>query len=80
MKINRLKTRDYSIIIGKNSISNLTTEIKKHCPKCKKVMDDKRVKDEKKAYENLAKANLGMFVIMPTTYAIIMRLTILLAE
>ena len=37
MKINRLKTKDYSIIIGKNSISNLTTEIKKHCPKCKKV-------------------------------------------
>ena len=45
MKINRLKTKDYSIIIGKNSISNLTTEIKNHCPKCKRiaVIIDKKI-------------------------------------
>ena len=37
MKINRVKAKDYSIIIGKNSIFKLTSEIKSHCPKCKKV-------------------------------------------
>ena len=45
MKINRLKAKDYSIIIGKNSISNLAKEIKEHCPKCKKiaVIVDKKI-------------------------------------
>ena len=45
MQINRLKTKDYSIIIGKNSISNLSTEIRNHCPKCKKiaVIVDKKI-------------------------------------
>ena len=43
-------------------------------------MDDKRVNYEKKAYENLAKANLSMFVILPTTFTINMRLFIFLAE
>ena len=37
MKISRLKAKDYSIIIGKNSIFTLSSEIKNHCPKCKKV-------------------------------------------
>lgn len=37
MKISRLKTKNYSIIIGKNSLSTLNSEIKNHCPKCKKV-------------------------------------------
>ena len=37
MKINRLKTKDYSIVIGKNSLLTLTSEIKNHCPKCKKI-------------------------------------------
>ena len=37
MKISRVKAKDYSIIIGKNSIFKLTSEIKSHCPKCKKV-------------------------------------------
>ena len=37
MKINRLKAKDYSIIIGKNSITTLSYEVKKHCPKCKKI-------------------------------------------
>ncbi len=37
MKISRLKAKDYSIIIGKNSINTLPSEIKKHCPKCKKI-------------------------------------------
>ncbi len=45
MKINRIKARDYSIIIGKNSLSSLAPEIKKHCPKCKKiaVIIDKKI-------------------------------------
>ena len=37
MKISRIKAKDYSIIIGKNSITELYTEIKKHCSKCKKI-------------------------------------------
>ena len=37
MKISRLKTKNYSIIIGKNSLSTLNSEIKNHCPKCRKV-------------------------------------------
>ena len=37
MTINRLKARDYSIIIGKNSLSNLLIEVKNHCPQCKKI-------------------------------------------
>ncbi len=37
MKISRLKTKNYSIIIGKNSLSALNSEIKNHCPKCRKV-------------------------------------------
>ena len=37
MKISRIKAEDYSIIIGKNSITELYTEIKKHCSKCKKI-------------------------------------------
>tara|TARA_B100001057_G_C22795114_1_gene929272 strand:+ start:492 stop:1586 length:1095 start_codon:yes stop_codon:yes gene_type:complete len=45
MKINRLKAKNYSIIIGKNSISTLNSEIKNHCPKCKKiaVIIDKKI-------------------------------------
>tara|TARA_Y100000816_G_scaffold286532_1_gene267802 strand:+ start:86 stop:1180 length:1095 start_codon:yes stop_codon:yes gene_type:complete len=37
MTINRLKARDYSIIIGKNSLSTLQIEVKNHCPQCKKI-------------------------------------------
>ena len=45
MKINRLKAKNYSIIIGKNSIFTLTSKLKKHCPKCKKiaVIIDKKI-------------------------------------
>ena len=46
MKISRLKAKDYSIIIGKNSILALPSEIKKHCPKCKKkllIIIDKKI-------------------------------------
>ena len=38
MTINRLKAKDYSIIIGKNSLSTLPIEIKNHCPQCKKIV------------------------------------------
>ena len=37
MKVSRLKAKDYTIIIGKNSIVSLSSEIKKHCPKCRKI-------------------------------------------
>tara|TARA_B100001559_G_C16473150_1_gene610013 strand:- start:686 stop:1780 length:1095 start_codon:yes stop_codon:yes gene_type:complete len=37
MKISRLKAKNYSIIIGKNSIFTLKSEIKENCPKCKKI-------------------------------------------
>ena len=37
MTINRLKARDYSIIIGKNSLSTLQIEVNNHCPQCKKI-------------------------------------------
>jgi len=37
MRINQLKSKNYSIIVGKNSISRLASEVKCHCPKCKKV-------------------------------------------
>ena len=37
MTINRLKARDYSIIVGKNSLSTLQIEVKNHCPQCKKI-------------------------------------------
>ena len=48
MKISRLKAKDYSIIIGKNSISKLPIEIKTHCPKCKKIaiIIDKKIRIE----------------------------------
>ncbi len=37
MKINKIKTKDYSVIIGKNTLSILAPEIKTQCPKCKKI-------------------------------------------
>ena len=37
MKINQIKASKYSIIIGRNSISLLSKELKKLCPKCQKV-------------------------------------------
>ena len=45
MKINRLKAKDYSIIIGKNSMTSLASEVKNLCPKCKKiaVIIDKKI-------------------------------------
>ena len=45
MKINKIKTKNYSILIGKNSLSALPNEINKNCPKCKKIgiIIDKKV-------------------------------------
>ena len=37
MKISRLKAKDYTVVIGKNSLSTLRNEVKNHCPKCKKI-------------------------------------------
>ena len=45
MQISRLKTKNYSIIIGKNSLLTLNSEIRDLCPKCKKiaVIIDKKI-------------------------------------
>ena len=37
MKINRLKAKDYSIIIGRNSINTLPSELKKFAQSVKKL-------------------------------------------
>ena len=37
MVINRLKARDYSIIIGRNSLLKLKSEVKSNCPNCNKI-------------------------------------------
>ncbi len=67
MKISRLKAKDYSIIIGKNSISKLPIEIKTHCPKCKKIaiIIDKKIprKFLIKIKRNLKRYNLFIFYI-----------------
>ena len=70
MKINSLKAKDYSIIIGKNSISSLPSEIKSHCPKCKKIaliIDDKIPKKFlTKLRKNLKRYKLFVFFISPS--------------
>ncbi len=45
MKVIRLKTKEYKILIGKNALNNLALEIRKNCPKCNKiaVIFDKKV-------------------------------------
>ncbi len=37
MMINRLKAKNYSILIGRNSLFKLKSEIKSHCPNCNKI-------------------------------------------
>ena len=37
MKINSIKTKNYSVVIGKNSLSLLSKKLKKLCPKTKNV-------------------------------------------
>ena len=46
MKISRLKAKDYTVVIGKNSLSTLRNEVNNHCPKCKKiaVFIDKKIR------------------------------------
>ena len=67
MKINRLKAKDYSIIIGKNSMTSLASEVKKHCPKCKKiaVIFDKKIPKKFliKLRKNLKKYKLFVFFV-----------------
>ncbi len=67
MKINRLKAKDYSIIIGKNSITSLSSEIESHCPKCKKiaVIIDKKIPKKflTKLKKNLRKYKLFVYFI-----------------
>jgi len=67
MKINSLKAKDYSIIIGKNSITSLASEVRNHCPKCKKiaVIIDKKIPKKflTKLRKNLKKYKLFVFLI-----------------
>ena len=67
MKINRLKAKNYSIIVGKNSLSCLTSEIKYHCPKCKKIalVIDRKIPKKfiLKIKKNLKKYKVFIFFI-----------------
>ena len=67
MKINRLKAKDYSVRIGKNSMNSLASEVKNHCPKCKKiaVIVDKKIPKKFliKLRKNLKKYKLFIFFI-----------------
>lgn len=67
MKINRLKAKDYSIIIGKNSMTSLASEVKNLCPKCKKiaVIIDKKIPKKflSKLRKNLKKYKLFVFFV-----------------
>ena len=65
MKISRLKAKDYTVVIGKNSLSTLRNEVKNHCPKCKKiaVFIDKKIpkKFSIKIKKNLIKHTFFLF-------------------
>ena len=67
MKINRLKAKDYSIIIGKNSMTSLASEVKNLCPKCKKiaVIIDKKIPKKflSRLRKNLKKYKLFVFFV-----------------
>ena len=67
MKISRLKAKDYTVVIGKNSLSTLRNEVKNHCPKCKKiaVFIDKKIpkKFSIKIKKNLKKYKTYIFFI-----------------
>ena len=67
MKISRINAKDYSIIIGKNSIFTLRSEIKNHCPKCKKIaiIIDKKIPKKflTKIKNNLKKYEIHIFII-----------------
>ena len=72
MKISRINTKDYSIIIGKNSISTLSSEVKNHCPKCKKIaiIIDKKIPKKFliKIKNNLKKYKIHIFVVKFKVY------------
>ena len=55
MKIKRLKTKNYSIVIGKNSVLTLTSEIKNSCPRCEKIAIIVDRKIPKKFLKNIKK-------------------------
>ncbi len=67
MRINRLKAKEYKIIVGKNSLSYLTNEIKNHCPNCKKIalIIDKKIPKKflKKIIKNLKKYKTFVFFV-----------------
>lgn len=70
MSINRLKAKDYSIIIGKNSLSGLPIEVKYHCPQCKKIalIIDKKIPKKfiLKLRKNLKKYKIFIFYVSST--------------
>ena len=65
MKINQIKASKYSIIIGRNSISLLSKELKKLCPRCQKVaiIIDRKIPKKflKKIKSNLKKYRIFVF-------------------
>ena len=67
MQINQLRAKNYSIIVGKNSISRLASEVKYHCPKCKRVaiVLDKKIPKKFiiKIKKNLKKYKVFIFFV-----------------
>ena len=67
MKINRVKTKNYSILIGENSLSKIKSEVKSLCPKCRKVaiVFDKNIPNKflVKIKKNLKKYKVFVFYI-----------------
>ena len=67
MKISRLKAKNYSIIIGTNSLYTLASEVKNHCPKCKKIaiIIDKKIPKRflTKIKKNLKKYKIFTFYV-----------------
>ena len=67
MKVSRLKAKEYTVIVGKNSLSCLSSEIKNRCPKCKKIamIIDKKIPKKilKKISKSLKKYKIFVFFI-----------------
>jgi len=67
MQVNQLKAKNYSVIVGKSSISRLASEVKYHCPKCKRVaiVIDKKIPKKFiiKIKKNLKKFKVFIFFV-----------------
>ena len=69
MVINRLKARDYSIIIGRNSLLKLKSEVKSNCPNCNKIaiIIDRKIPKKflRKIKNNLKQYRVFIFLFPP---------------